>query len=50
MSEAEKKKERKKPDIGDEWIHPITGMEYRWDGEFWRATGNYPYGRNPLDF
>jgi hypothetical protein len=37
-------------DIGDTWVNLISGLEYRWDGEFWRSTGRFPHGPDPMGF
>lgn len=35
-------------EIGREWINPISGMSYTWDGKVWVSSGEYPYGANPM--
>jgi hypothetical protein len=34
--------------VGTEWINPVSGLLYRWDGRCWKSTGRYPYGPNPM--
>lgn len=37
---------------GQEWINPISGLEYRWDAKqkLWVSTKRYPFGPNPMGF
>ncbi len=50
MSTPNKAKAEPEHKIGDGWINPISGMEYRWNGNVWVSTGEYPYGSNPMGF
>jgi hypothetical protein len=34
--------------VGETWINPVSGLEYKWDGRVWRTTGRFPFGPNPM--
>jgi hypothetical protein len=37
-----------KPKKGDQWMHPITGTVYVFDGENYVSTSEKPYGTDPM--
>lgn len=50
MVQALRERSTTEPFVGQTWVNPVSGLEYRWTGKTWKSTGRHPFGTNPMGF